>query len=206
MLIVLGAFLLVFSWTCLTSYFDKAVRVPVGENPFSAENADTLARYDVAKEDCKLMTAVKLGSVKADSVVYDGRTYSRKNLPLEEHARYMLAVEREAIAIDEAVCSWIYAHLEEADRPALCQAYRDMMTCWQQNGAKGDVQDVSDVYDKLVDLLDTERQTVDQDAYKKMCRQIDTLFARLRDSVRVEERASTNPSPESSAKHLHEAR
>ena len=164
---------------------DKAVRVPVGENPLTAANADTLARYDVAKEDCKLMTAVKLGSVKADRVVYDGRTYSRKNLPLEEHARYMLAVEREAIAIDEAVCSWIYAHLEEADRPALCQAYRDMMTCWQKNGEKGDVQDVSDVYDKLVDLLDTERQTVDQDAYKEMCRQIDTLFARLRDSVRV---------------------
>ena len=164
---------------------DKAVRVPVGENPFTTENADTLARYDVAKEDCKLMADVKLGSVKADRVVYDGRTYSRKNIPLEEHTRYMLAVEREAIAIAESVCSWIYARLDEADRPALCQAYRDMMTCWQKNGTKGDVQNVSDAYDKLVELLDAERQSVDQNIYKEMCRQIDTLFARLRDSVRA---------------------
>ena len=164
---------------------DKAVRVPVGENPLTAANADTLARYDVAKQDYELLMSVKLGAVKADRVIYDGRTYSRKNLPLKEQADCLLALEREAIAIDEAVCAWFYAHLEEADRPALCQAYRDMMTCWQKNGAKGDVKAVSDVYDQLVDLLDTERQTVEKDAYKEMCRRIDTLFARLRDSVRA---------------------
>ena len=164
---------------------DAAVRVPVETNPLTTANADTLARYDVAKQDYELLMAVKLGSVKADRVICDGRTYSRKNLPLKEQSDDLLALERKAIAIDEAVCSWFHAHLDEADRPALCQAYRDMMTCWQRNGAKGDVKAVSDVYDKLVYLLNTERQTVEKDTYKEMCRQIDTLFARLRDSVRA---------------------
>lgn len=179
---LLGRF---FDRQVLVSDVDEAIREPAGENPLTAANADTLARHGVAKRDYELLVAVKDGTVKADRVVYNGRGYSRRKLPLEEHADYMLALEREAVAIDKAVCSWLYAQLDEADRPAFCKAYRDMATCWRKNGENGDVKAVSDVHEQLMELLDEAGETVERDVYGKMCGLIDTLFARLRDSVRA---------------------
>ncbi len=93
-------------------------KTPSDKNPFTEEAAEIIADYDGALSDYK--TAFKLINkmVEADDVLYDGKVYSPKSLPLSEIKEIMERKRAVVADIDKAIFQYMIqnaANQEEVD-------------------------------------------------------------------------------------------
>ena len=85
------------------------------QNPFTSENRQILLAFEGAKDDEQLLSAIAEGKTVIEEFRYKGILYTKNNVPLEEHQKYVEFLEKKAAHIDYTIGIFLFANSKDKD-------------------------------------------------------------------------------------------
>ncbi|NDV57747.1 M48 family metallopeptidase [Bacteroides sp. 519] len=85
-------------------------------NPFTEENSKLLKELEAAIEDSNTMYGIQNKHIEAEYILYNGTRYTPKNLPVEEHLKYVESLREKAKYIDIDVYKYAINHAANEEK------------------------------------------------------------------------------------------
>ena len=161
------------------SLFDRENLPIVESSPLTADNAQMLLDYEMAKKDLEIMQSVLDGRIDAKEISYNGVVYNKKKIPIDDQKVFVTGLEKRAIIIDAAIYKYLCDIVSENEQNKLMWAYDAIFYVQASNPKLTELQQKRDMWYK--ELIRPIRRN--EEEYRLLCTYIADFEKHFRDVV-----------------------
>lgn len=130
--------------------------------PFTNDNFEKIKELESAVDDLNIMYSIQDRHIEAENITYKGMHYMHKNLPVEEHNKYMESLRDAARQIDVNVYSYVINRATDEEMKKEINLLYDALFMTQQLFQNHESETTMQIQTIIATLRAAKRRTIEE--------------------------------------------